>query len=165
MLYFAYGSNLSLPRFRSRLSNSEPLFTACLIEHQFRFHKCGRDGSAKADALFTGKPADMVYGLVYRISEADRPLLDEIEDEGVGYEAKPVVVTNPDCNKIEAFTYVALHIDKGMLPFDWYQYHVVYGAKAATFPLEYIQALECYPSSVDYDDVRARCERLVYMEK
>ena len=50
MLYFAYGSNLSSARMAARVPSARVVARAQLPGHALRFHKVGRDGSAKCDA-------------------------------------------------------------------------------------------------------------------
>ena len=77
-LYFAYGSNLHPARLAARTPSCHALGRAVLARHVLRFHKRGRDGSAKCDAWFTGDPTDRLYGVVYlsliNISEPTRPV-------------------------------------------------------------------------------------------
>lgn len=164
MLYFAYGSNMSLPRLLARLPRVDSLGRASLSEHQFRYHKRGVDGSAKADALYTGRVEDRVHGVLYRLADGDRVLLDQIEDAGVGYEAKPVSVMIAGGNMVEAYTYVALHIDRSLRPFDWYYQHVLHGAQDAALPAEYVEYLEGLSYCDDPDKERTQQELAIYTQ-
>jgi hypothetical protein len=51
MQYFAYGSNMSLRRLRTRVPSAVKLGNATLFGHQLKFHKRSQDGSAKCDAM------------------------------------------------------------------------------------------------------------------
>lgn len=117
MMYFAYGSNMSLQRIKYRLPNSQFWGVAALPHFQLRFHKKGIDGSAKADALFTGRAEDQVLGALYQLSDSELAYLDSVEDCGVGYERKEVEVW-VEGEKYSAWTYCALHIDRSLKPFD-----------------------------------------------
>ena len=70
--YFAYGSNLSTPRLRGRVPSACKLGVATLAAHRLVFHKLGRDGSAKCDALYTGRQEDIVRGVVFEMPLRDR---------------------------------------------------------------------------------------------
>ena len=83
--YFAYGSNMSIARLRSRVPSARSLGCCRLEEHDLRFHKAGRDGSAKCDALHTGRKQDLVHGVLFRIDALERPALDMAEGLGHGY--------------------------------------------------------------------------------
>ena len=39
MLYFSYGSNMSLQRMKERVPGAELISIATLFEHQLKFHK------------------------------------------------------------------------------------------------------------------------------
>ena len=161
MLYFAYGSNMSHPRLLDRLPNVELLGLGCLSQHQFRFHKRGRDGSAKADAHFTGNNNDSIYGVLYKLEESDLLVLDEIEDCGVGYERKRVEVRFSD-QFLVASTYIALHIDRSLKPFHWYRQHVIHGAEQAGLPEQYVKHLKRLEYLQDRDHDRALRELAIY---
>lgn len=51
---FAYGSNLHVRRTTARAPSARPVAIGYVSERSFWFHKRGVDGSAKANALFTG---------------------------------------------------------------------------------------------------------------
>ena len=72
MKYFAYGSNMHPARLKARLPNIlciSGIFT--LPGHTLRFHKVGKDRSAKCDAFYTGNKADHVLGVLYEIDPDD----------------------------------------------------------------------------------------------
>ncbi|RMD60293.1 MAG: gamma-glutamylcyclotransferase, partial [Planctomycetota bacterium] len=62
MLYFAYGSNMSTPRLRRRVSRAVPVATARLPGCRLAFHKLGADGSGKCDACPAGRAEEVVWG-------------------------------------------------------------------------------------------------------
>lgn len=161
MLYFAYGSNMSTPRLQARLPHSEIIGAASLKGFQLRFHKKGVDGSAKADALYTGKERDLVLGALYQLSDSEILLLDQIEDSGVGYE-RICVQVEAEGKRYQAWTYVALHIDRSLLPFDWYHHHVLHGAKMLELPTSYLEIIQSFSHACDKDKQRAERELSVY---
>ena len=61
MLHFGYGSNMYKARIECRLGPCDWLGAASLTGFVLRFHKRGRDGSGKCDALRTGDPADRLH--------------------------------------------------------------------------------------------------------
>lgn len=141
--HFAYGSNLSSPRLRARCPSAKPLAVGFVRGRQLRFHKVGRDGTAKADAYWTGCPDDVVWGVIYRCRLDDRAELDRCESLGVGYEESVVEVQVGD-NVWTTFLYQAMahRIDTSMGPADWYLAHVVAGAKEHGFPEPYRQMID-----------------------
>ncbi len=154
MNYFAYGSNMSLRRLRQRIPAAQPLGTGVLEQHELRFHKAGRDGSAKCDAFFTGQLAHAVHGVLYEIDVGDKGLLDKIEGLGAGYEEKLVTVSQGDGDLVEAVTYYATHIDDSLLPFHWYKHHVLIGAQEIGLPAPYIARIAEMASLADPDRER-----------
>ena len=75
--YFAYGANLHPLRLCTMVPSCEVVATAVLADHALRFHKRGRDGSAKCDAF--PEPGAAVHGVVYRLDAEERPALDRGE--------------------------------------------------------------------------------------
>lgn len=161
MLYFAYGSNMSQQRLKQRLPKSQFIGVATLPHFQIRFHKKSVDGSAKADALFTGRPDDRVFGALYQLSSTDMTLLDQIEDCGIGYERKEVFVDA--CGRdLSAWTYCALHIDRSLLPYSWYHRHVLIGAEELRLPDHYIEHIKSFQTCTDNDRAREEKESSIY---
>jgi len=162
LLYFAYGSNMALERLRARVREAEPLGCGLLVAHSLRFHKVGRDGSAKCDAFATGVGADRVHGVLYRIEHSSRGLLDSVEGLGAGYDTREVAIRLDDGRPFQAFTYYATLIDPQLQPFDWYLEHVIRGAHQAGLPQAYLEALLRQASIPDPDTQRAARERALY---
>lgn len=155
MKYFAFGSNMSLNRLRERVPSCEVVGTFRLLEHTLCFHKRGTDGSAKCDAYYTGKPCDVVYGVLYDIDSAEKKTLDIAEGLGHGYEEKWVSVLSPMQAVENAVTYYATHIDRSLFPFSWYKKHVLVGANEAELPIYYQQQIEAIVAIGDPDLERA----------
>ncbi|WP_286238344.1 gamma-glutamylcyclotransferase family protein [Neptuniibacter halophilus] len=162
MYYFAYGSNMSRPRLLARIPDAQLQTVAILPQHQFRLHKKGADGSAKADAYLTSDPEDRVYGALYQIAEHEREILDQIEGAGHGYEAKAVEVITADGERVTAFVYVALQIDCGLEAFDWYLQHILHGAETLALPEGYLEFLCRFKTRADPDLGRSRWEKSLY---
>lgn len=163
MHYFAYGSNMSIRRLRARVPSAKPLGVGALEKHRLRFHKVGfRDGSAKCDASETGILDHVVYGVVYRIPDNEKPRLDGIEGLGQGYREKGVAVRLEDGSRIEAFTYCATLVDPALKPFDWYKEHVLRGARENRLPKDYIALIEATECDEDSNQHRRARELRIY---
>lgn len=161
MKYFAYGSNMLPARLNKRVSCAAIIRSPCVLgQHRLVFHKIGKDGSAKCDALFTNKETDHVEGVLYDISEADISPLDEIEKPG--YEKKAVTVIDKQGHSFHAFMYYATIIDDSLQPFTWYKRHVVEGAIQAGLSQEYISRIESMLSKKDLDTEREKMELTIY---
>lgn len=148
---------MSLPRLRARAPSAQFVAVARLPGHVLKFHKVGKDGAGKCDALFTGDRSDHVLGVVFDIAVTDKARLDEIEGLGYGYADKQVEVLTGEGKALVTCTYVAIRIDKSLKPYPWYRSHVLAGCREHNFPDEYIRAIEAVRTIPDLDT--ARCER------
>jgi len=109
ILYFAYGSNMCTGRLtaKNRCPSARPKFIAKLLGHRLYFHKISTDGSAKADAEFTRKNEDIVWGVVFSIDEREEKKLDNAEGVGHGYNKSIVEVVDTEDNVHQAKIYKA----------------------------------------------------------
>jgi gamma-glutamylcyclotransferase len=163
MHYFSYGSNMSIRRLLARVSSATKIDTGVLERHQLRFHKAGiKDGSAKCDARETGKHEHLIYGVLFKIAEQDKPVLDRYEGLGHGYEEKDVLIRLNNGTVVEAYTYYATNIDPTLKPLDWYREHVVRGARENELPESYIRAIEAIEFFEDTDIERRDRELSIY---
>lgn len=165
VLYFAYGSNMSLPRLSARIGTVRKVGVARLPGHALHFHKAGRDGSAKCDVHATGDPRDEVFGVLFEIAVSDRLRLDRFEGLGKGYEIKTVQVISDGGDQLEAFTYYATHIDPTLQPYHWYKAHVLHGAAEHALPDAYLEAIHAVPAVDDPNHVRHAAEMAIYHER
>ena len=60
---------MSSARLKARVPSARKLGRGALHQHRLRFHKRGADGSAKANAFYTGDTADIVHGVLFEIDE------------------------------------------------------------------------------------------------
>lgn len=163
MKYFAYGSNMSLPRLRERVPSAERIGVFALAEHVLKFHKIStRDGSGKCDAHCTGNPNDFVIGALFEISDIEKMALDKVEGLGDGYQEKTVQLSDDQGGIVEAVTYYATNTDSSLKPYSWYLNHVVYGAKETGVPPNYLRTIESTKSIDDLDKNRDARERAIY---
>lgn len=152
LLYFAYGGNLHPERFRQIVPSAEVAGTAVLDEHELRFHKRSRDGSAKCDVV--GCMGAQVHGVVYRLAASDGPRLDDAER---GYDRSQVGV-RLGATATQVFTYRARpdHMQPDLRPYDWYRDLVLAGARHHGFPASYVARIEAALVVQDPDPGRAR---------
>jgi len=160
-LYFAYGSNLSPPRLRSRLPGAQVLGVAELAGHRLAFHKAGSDGSGKCDIPECSE--SRVLGLTYRIDRDDLATLDRIEGVGVGYRRERLDVRFGE-RAISVHSYIASRIDPGLRPFSWYLQHVLVGACTARLPASYQSRIQAVDAVRDPDPDRERRELAIYSD-
>lgn len=159
-LYFAYGSNMSVPRLtaRERAPSATPMGIAHVSGRRLTFDKAGRDGSGKCDCEYTGLQRDRVYGIVFLIKDTERAALDRVEGAGSGYDAVDLMVEMSG-KTVTALTYIATNKDATLVPYDWYKHHVLKGARDAGLPTEYIEAINAATSHRDQDKAREARER------
>jgi len=162
MLYFSYGSNMSIRRIGRRIPSVRAVTVAKLPRHQLLFHKVGRDGSAKCDAAETPDTNAHVVGVVFDICASGERALDRAEGLGRGYDIKTVSVESRDGQLIDVATYYATHIDASLKPFHWYKTHVLVGAREHQLPDPYVQFIEGIESISDPDSIRHRSELAIY---
>lgn len=163
MHYFSYGSNMSIKRLLARVPSAKKIDTGILEGHKLKFHKISKkDGSAKCDVKQTGDPADYVYGVVFLISQEEKPRLDREEGLGYGYAQKDVLIKLDNGSIVKAYTYYATNIDPILKPMNWYKEHVIRGAKENELPEAYIKAIEAIESMEDTDIERRDRELSIY---
>ena len=156
---------MSSARLKKRTPNAKALGQYRLTHHQLRVHKLGMDASAKCDAYYTGHDTDYILGVLYQISEEEKPNLDRAEGLGRGYKLKTVEISNQQGQTEEALTYVATHIDPDVLPFGWYMKHVSFGASEAKLPAAYIERINAIPSLEDDNRDRKKRELSLYQKE
>lgn len=163
MLYFAYGSNMSIRRLHQRVPSACFVAVATLLNHKLKFHKVGfKDGSGKCDAMKTGDTEDFILGVVFEIKKSEKTDLDRNEGLGFGYDEKSVIVTSIENENIEAITYYATNIDASVKPYHWYKEHVLRGARENGLPESYIQTIARVESISDLEPERHKTEMAIY---
>lgn len=155
--YFAYGSNLCLPRLRSRAPGVQAYGAATLHGFGLRWHKRSSDGSGKCSIVQSEAASALVYGALYVLPPSAKALLDQVEGLGSGYEEATVNVVSAG-GGVSALTYVAAasHVDDSLRPYSWYRDLVISGALAHQLPAEYVSSLRGVGVWADPDPVRAQ---------
>ncbi len=153
---------MSLNRLKSRTPSAHRLGVFELHDHKLKFHKVGKDGSAKCNAYFTGIETDIVEGVVFEIDPFEIATLDRAEGLGKGYDKQNIIVTNKQGAKLEVFSYFATNINDSLLPFSWYKKHVIEGARSASLSDDYISDLMNIKTINDPDSSRERRELKIY---
>jgi hypothetical protein len=120
----------------------------------------------RASAIFVSdNPHDIVYGVVYLVTQEEKLELDVYEGAGIGYERREITVTALHGVSIDVFTYYALEIDHLRQPYHWYKEHVLRGALEHDFPPHYVEHIRTTPSIDDHDPERHHRELSIYLEK
>jgi hypothetical protein len=95
-----------------------------------------------------------VWGAVYRLPCEEKPVLDQHEFLGVGYEQEQVeVVARRKTDSLRAWMYVAREdaIDSSLFPYSWYHEYIMIGAVEHRLPASYIAFLKSFESRADPD--------------
>ncbi|WP_176058564.1 gamma-glutamylcyclotransferase family protein [Paraburkholderia sp. BCC1876] len=161
--YFAYGSNMSAPRLSERIKPIRHAANGYLDGYQLTFDKVSKDGSGKCDCKRTGELGHRVWGVLFAINANSLEALDKYEDAGSTYERQNIQVPT-DQGVVAAVTYLATKLEPGLRPYHWYKYHVVYGAREAKLPPDYIAAIEQIEEIQDLDAARTEKNLAIYRD-
>jgi len=162
VLYFAYGSNMSVARLKNRVSSVNVITKARLDNHQLRFHKRSRDGSGKCNANYVGNAVDTIYGVVFEMTVSQKRLLDVYEGLGNGYDQKAISVIASNGKTLMVLYYYATEIDNSLKPYEWYKQHVLQGAYEHGLPSDYIASIESIKTVPDLNTKRHERELYIY---
>ena len=144
MKIFCYGSNMNTERITERCSSSCFISRAKVSGWKLVFNKKSKDKSSKANLVYTGDKS-LVWGVIFDISEDQKPLLDKAEGLGKGYDEYKLQVINDLEQEIECVCYIATdpkYLDDNLKPYDWYGDFCLLGAKEHNLPKEWILTLE-----------------------
>lgn len=144
ILYFAYGSNMSSVRLRSRIPSVKVVDQAYLKDRKVLFNKRSTDGSGKANLVESH--GDVTWGVLYEMNDSDVEQLDRIEK---GYQRIKIRVWQPDGETLEAVTYQSTQLTDDPIAYDWYKDLLITGARDHHLPQDYIAYLEQLPAKPD----------------
>jgi hypothetical protein len=151
-LYFAFGSNMLRERLcvEDRCPSAKPLGPAYAVGYRVTMWKqSSRDGSGKATLVKAD--GHTTHGVLYELGWEELALLDESEGVGRGYEREAALPVAWQAREVTAHAYIAPspHIDKTLLPFDWYSALCIAGARQHGLPAHYIEVLQAMPTQPD----------------
>ena len=144
MKIFCYGSNMNTQRITERCSSSRFISRAKVTGWKLSFNKISKDKSSKANLVYTGDNS-LVWGVIFDISEVQKPILDKAEGLGNGYEEHKLKVISDSEQEIECHCYIATnpkYLDDNLKPYPWYTDFCLSGAKEHNLPEEWILTLE-----------------------
>lgn len=144
ILYFAYGSNMSSVRLRSRIPSVKVVDQAYLKDRKVLFNKRSTDGSGKANLVESH--GDVTWGVLYEMNDSDVEQLDRIEK---GYQRIKIRVWQPDGETLEAVTYQSTQLTDDPIAYNWYKDLLITGARDHHLPQDYIAYLEQLPAKPD----------------
>lgn len=157
MKIFSYGSNMLSARIKNRVKSFKYFGIGFIEGYTLKFHKSSKDKSGKANAFFTGRKEDCIWGVIGEIDKNDKPILDKFEGLGKGYNEKIININLSEKSKIEAITYIAdkEFIDEELFPYDWYKEFVFKGAIENSLPAIYIASIKLIKSRKDENTERS----------
>ncbi len=143
VLYFAYGSNLSLDQMSRRCPGSRMMDTGYIEDHELSFTTyANRWKGGVADIM--EKKGSKVWGLVYELSLEDLSNLDYYEGFPDFYRRKKVKVFGRKTSHEEVWTYFVVD-KKGYIPPSRVYFEIIYdAARVFGFPPEHISLLESF---------------------
>ncbi len=156
MLNFAYGSNLLEERLLARVPQARFVGIGWLIGWRFALNIRSTDGSAKANAIYTGRPEEVLHGALYELDGAGKAVLDRFEDVGGAYRIEQATAETASGAR-EVYLYVgnASRFVENLPPYDWYLGFILAGARQRGLPAEFIERLEAVRALPDPDVRRA----------
>jgi gamma-glutamylcyclotransferase len=152
MFYFAYGSNMNWGQMRARCPAARFFATASLSDHRLAFPRYSRFRRCDVASIVPAV-GEVVWGVVYRIDEADRCALDVLEgfeperDSALNsYEPIKIAVLKLGQARepLDQFTYIARpqrsFTPRG--PSEEYRALILSGARHWGHPADYLRNLE-----------------------
>ena len=137
--YFAYASNMNRTQVEQRAGAAAEEKVARLDNYELNFDKVTRGGTGSANIV----PAEgqTVWGVLYRLSEAQLRTLDRFEGVPEHYRRSEVNVIDAEGNKVGAQVYLARKIRKGLKPDRHYLARILQGAEEHGLPADYVAQL------------------------
>ena len=141
MRFFAVGTNMDAAHMRSWIPSARRISIASVSGFGLRWHKRSSDGG-KLAAVRTGRPDDVIWGVVYEVDDLGWQHIDEGQ-RAHGYREERATVFGPDGDEHDASVYVARDemIDDSMMPTRAYRDPIVNAARANGLPAEYVDEL------------------------
>ena len=160
MEYFAYGSNLCVPRLEKRDADPTNPRTATLAGFELLFNKKS-PGNSKANIRENSN--SIVYGVIFTISDNRREGLRSAEGWPDNYQEETLhVVTVDDNQPVEVTAYIARdskRLTDNLPPYDWYVEHILKGGRLFGFPETYLETIESFRTLTDPDKATSTFER------
>jgi len=135
---------MNTERITERCSSSRFMSRAKLNGWKLLFNKRSKDKSGKANLIYTGDKS-LVWGVIFDISEDQKPILDKAEGLGKGYDEYKLRVINDLEQEIDCVCYIATdekYLDNNLKPYDWYKEYCLIGAKQHNLHEDYILTLD-----------------------
>ncbi|MDQ7041686.1 MAG: gamma-glutamylcyclotransferase family protein [Rhodothermus sp.] len=138
--YFAYGSNMCSTRLEERVGRTGVAWQMGWLKgYTLTFDKFADNGIGYAN--IQPDKEDIVYGVLYRLSETELQKLDSLEGVPQHYRRVPITVETKAGTQ-QAVTYIAVKVQKDLRPKRCYLELLIQGAIEHNLPDAYIQRLK-----------------------
>lgn len=127
---------MSSSRLKARIPSARSVTTARLNNYRFTCNKIGGDNTGYANLEYD--PESHVYGVVYKLQPDHLNTLDLYEGN---YRRKEIKV-DAGSKELKAITYISDYTSNDLQVADWYQEHIINGAREHQLPAEYIQTIK-----------------------
>jgi gamma-glutamylcyclotransferase len=143
VLYFAFGSNLSIAQMRERCPGSEPVGPALLDGRALGFSYYSQNFPPGGAADVVGSEGAQVWGALYRLTEQDLARLDRFEHVGNGGYRRIEIEVEHESGPVEALCYeVAERLDFEVAPTAEYRLLMLDGSLEHGLPDTWLGYLE-----------------------
>ena len=124
--------------------------------YRLHFSKRSSDGSGKCNLERSEDRAELTYGVIFSVADAEVPGLDAAEDMLRGGYSRSEIEVEADGGLVAVEAYFANppFIEYSLQPFDWYQALVLAGALEHGLPTQYCDEIGAIPSVRDPDQKR-----------
>jgi len=131
---------MSRAQVRQRAGEPAEEKIARLENYELNFDKVARGGSGTANLV--AAEGQVVYGVLYRLSEQQLKALDRFEGVPEHYRRSEMNVVDEQGNKIAAQVYLARKLRKGLKPDRSYLQRIIEGAEEHGLPADYVEKLK-----------------------
>lgn len=143
MLYFAFGSNLSVAQMRVRCPGSEPVGPALLRGRRLGFAYRSQNFPPGGAADVVESAGGEVWGALYRLTDRDLEELDRFEFVGAGGYRQVTVEVEQEGKMLPALCYeVVDRLESDLAPIAGYRRLMIEGAREHGLPQAWIDSLE-----------------------
>lgn len=143
MLYFAFGSNLSVTQMRVRCPGSDPVGPALLTGRELGFAYRSQNFPPGGAADVVASEGAEVWGALYRLTDSDLEQLDRFEWVGDGGYRRITVEVESGGETLPALCYeVVDRLDFELPPIPEYRQLMIDGSREHGLPDRWITSLE-----------------------
>jgi len=137
MYYLAYGSNMNCEQMRKRCPENIFIKKAYLKDYKFIYDDYSKNWNGAVGNVVESKD-NIVWGVVFEITEKDLKNLDKHEGYPEVYNRKQIDIYDNEGNVLSAIVYLREKQDEGK-PSEAYENMVIQSAREHAIPEKYIE--------------------------